>query len=77
MNILNALQKGQSVANPVWMKKAQVVINILSGVAVLVFPLLNIPLSEEAINRMATIALEMLIVFNGYAIIATTDKVGI
>lgn len=78
----NVLKAGQMVANPVAWKKGQIttghLIAVLSSIVVLSKVLgYELPISETQQAAVATLVLWIFSLFNQYATVASTDKLGL
>jgi hypothetical protein len=79
--LFNVYRAGQSVADELFLKKAQLTVNALAVLLIAVVALLrsfnvNIPLDDTQITQIAGTLFTIIGLFNAHATVASTDKFG-
>lgn len=81
-SILEALDKGKSLANVESWKSGQVTVNILAGFLASLIGVarafgFDIPVTDEQLLLVASTLMSALGVYNSFITVATTDKIGL
>jgi uncharacterized membrane protein len=79
---LTVLRRGQMVANPATWKNRQIAVTSVSALVAAVFALAEVfgygvPLDKESLDGIAAGIVAIVLLFNGWATVATTEKVGL
>jgi hypothetical protein len=79
---LTVLRRGQMVANPETWKNRQIAVTAVSALVAAVFGLAEVfgygvPIDKESLDGIAAGIVTLVLMFNGWATIATTEKVGL